>query len=224
VAGSLIQSISKSVSGVNNTTLAFGSPLTAGNLVVATQQHYLPVDQPASLPVDTLTQTYVEAIQQLMDFVGDGSRLATWFVENCLAGADTVTFDMGGTAINGSLSCVLAEFSGVDTTGALSDAVGTENVGGDSFPTSPAITQDQADEMIWGAMMYDLGGATMTPGGGFTEVQEIEAAPISTIYRNVSSIAAWTANWELTIDRRWMCHAVSFKAGAPTRRWILGSH
>jgi hypothetical protein len=215
VAILLVQSAQKGpLGGVNNTTLAFDVNVTAGNLLVVSQQHYLPVDQPASLPTDTLGHTYVEAVQQFMDFTGDGCRLATWYVQNCSGGANTVTFDMGGTATNGSLACTIAEFSGLATTSVLDQTAAFEASVWDAFPTTPGVVTTQASELLYGAMMFDGGVSTMEPGGSYTQVEEIEAAPLSVIYKTVASTGTYVADWTLTGggDKRWMCHIATFKA------------
>ena len=229
MAIALVQSVKKVVTGVNNTTLAYTSNLTAGNLALAAHAHFL--SDSITTPTDTLAQTWVGAVAEQGGV--EAVRLRSFYVENCSGGADTVTFDMNGVG-TGDLTVVLAEFSGAVTTTALgvtASGTGTTTTGATSGSTG---TLDQADGMLWGAIMHDGADTTITQVDGATLVQENEGGsanmPIGTSDELTTATTAQSAIWDFGASRTYFAHVAFFKAAAAggrttknTRAWPLGT-
>jgi hypothetical protein len=212
VAIALVQSTSKVVTGVNSTTLAFGSNLTAGNLAVVAHAHFHPGASPISTPTDTIGHTYAAAVAQQ----GSGNeKLRSYYVENVTGGANTVTFDMTDAG-TGDLTCVVSEFSGAVTSGALGTATSSNTATGTSATTNATGTLDQADGMLWGAIMHTGANTTITQTGGASLVQENEGGsanmPIGTSYEITAATTGQAATWTLGASREYYAHVAFFKA------------
>lgn len=230
MAITLVQSTKKVVTGVNNTTLAYGSNLTAGNLACNTHTHYINPTATITTPTDTLTHTYVGmTAEQSIVFGADSVELRSFYKENCSAGADTVTFDINGAG-TGQITCVIAEFNTITTASALDKT----QVGGPTLGTAAdsgaTATTTQADELIWGAMTHDGSNRTLTETGSATIVQENEGGtsdmPLAVSYRVVSATGAYHATWTIgTGNVNWIGHVATFKAtaaGGPTAAQEIG--
>lgn len=208
-----VQSTKKVVSGVNTTTLAFTSPLTAGNLLCVSHAHWNPNLVAISTPTDTLGNLYAPMTAEQ----GTGAqRLRSFYVEDCAAGACTVTFDMAG-ATTGDLTVVIAEYSGVPISSSLDQTqVGTGT--GTAVSSGSTATTSQADELVWGAMAHDGSNMALTETGSATLVQENEGGsadmPIATSERIVAAAAAYAATWTIGTSATWWAHVATFKAGA----------
>lgn len=215
MAIALIQSVKKVVSGANNTTLAYGSDLTAGNLLCNTHAHWNSGALAITTPVDTLSHTYAAMTAEQG---GAGAlRLRSFYEESCTGGACTVTFDIATTDAGGDLTVVVAEFSGA----ALSAALDATQVGtgtGTAVDSGTTATLAQADEMIWGGMTHDGGNQTITETGGATLVQENEGGtgnvPIGCSYEIVAATTAQAATWTIGLSTLWFAHVATFKAAA----------
>lgn len=216
----LVQSTKKIVTAVNNTTLAFGSPLTAGNLALATQAQFVDPANTLTTPTDTLTHTFapVGADQVITVGIGTASiRLNSFYKENCLGGADTVTFDIGGVA-NGDISCAIAEASGMSKASSILNQTAANASNGSAVATGTPGSTTQLSALVWGAMTHS--GATTsideTVGGtsGFQLVQEDENGstnmPINVEYKIVNALGVYTGQWTLGAARDWACHVASF--------------
>lgn len=223
MAIALVQSTKKVVTGVNNTTLAYGSNVTAGNLLCNTHTHYSNPTEVITTPTDTLTHTYTAmAAEQSIVFAGDATKLRSFFVANCSGGANTVTFDIGGTSV-GDLTCVIAEFSGVATSSPFGSA--NTNTATDTAVSGGAVTPAANGALLWGGMTFD--GATTTITEGFTIVQEDENGsgnmPIGCEYKEQAVAASEAATWTLGASRQYLAHTACFAAAGgaaatPVRR------
>lgn len=223
----LVQSTKKVVTGVNNTTLAYGSNLTAGNLAVVAHTHYVNPDAAITTPTDTLGQTFLPAAtEQVLTLGADACRLNSFYKENGAAGADTVTFDIAGGS-TGDITCVVAEFSGIVALGAL----GANDVGaGTGTAVESGAVLATLGDLIWGAMTFAGNTTTIdeTVGGtsGFALVQEDENGtsnmPISCEYK-IDTAGGFASQWTLGASREFACHVAVFKAavaGASARMAI----
>lgn len=223
MAGVIIQTASGTAGGVNSLGIAFTDDFVEnGHAILASQQHYMALDAAADLPDDFFASTFVESIQQFMDFTTDGCRLATFYAMGVGTGNNTVTLNIAGSN-NGSLSGIIAEVSGLDT---LDQTAGQEhvNAGDNNAPETPlTATTTQAEEFLWACVMYDGGGATMTPAGAWSEAAELEAAPINCEYQNVTSAAQYKGQWTLSINRRWMCQISTFKETVSAAAALTGT-
>lgn len=208
----LVQSTKKVVTGVNNTTLAYSSSVTAGNFLAVTHAHWEANSRTITTPTDTLSHTYVGMTAEQNS--GVSVHLRSFYVANCSGGANTVTFDIS-TTDTGDLTVVVAEFSGVVTVSPLDQT----NVGagtGTAVATSATATTAQADELLWGGLAYEGNDTTILETTGYSIVQENEGGstnmPIGTEYKVVAATGAYTANWTLGLSRTWIAHIATFKA------------
>ncbi len=83
MAIALVQSRSSVATGVNNTTLAFGSNVTAGNLIVVTHAHWQAAPATITTPQDTLGHTYTGVAPEQSIVT---SRLRSFYVETSAVG------------------------------------------------------------------------------------------------------------------------------------------
>jgi hypothetical protein len=217
MAIALVQSTKKVVTGVNNTTLAYGSNVTAGNLLCNAQSQFQAGAATITTPTDTLAHTYAGMVAE-QSLVAGTIKLRSFYVENASGGADTVTFDMSG-ASTGDITVVVAEFSGALTAAALDQTSSATDSSGSSTAVNSGATAAiaQADEMVWGAMLHDSGSnLTITQGGGASLVQENEGGaanmPIATSYLIVAAIATYSATWTISSGAQWAAHVATFKA------------
>ena len=217
MAIAIVQSTSKVVTGVNNTTLAYTSNLAAGNLLVVSQGHFINAVNVISTPVDTLTHTFTGVTAE--QSIGTNNKLRSFYAENSSAGADTVTFDIGTAAGNGDITCVVSEWSGALTSGSL-DKTNTGTNTGTAVSAGATGTLTQADEMIWAAVAHSGNNTTITEdtGDSFTMLQENEGGtsnfPIGTQYKIVSATTDTTPDFTLGASRTWIAHVGTFKAAA----------
>jgi hypothetical protein len=214
VAIVLVQSAITIVTGVNNTTLAFDVNLTAGNLICVSHSHFSSPARAITTPVDTLTHTYVPMTAE--QAVGD-IKLRSFYVENCSGGANTVTFDIDNTTL-GDLTVVIAEFSGIVTSGAL-DQTALFGASGTPITSDLSGTTAQADELLWGAVAHDGSDRTITPGASYTIVEENEGGssnmPIAVEYQIVAATDEYEATWTFSNSAvNWLVHLATFKAAA----------
>lgn len=224
MAIALVQSVKKVVTGVNNTTLAYPSSVTAGNLLCNTHGHWVSGSALAiTTPTDTLTHTYAGMVAEQTETF---NKLRSFYVANCSGGANTVTFDIAG-ASTGDITVVVAEFSGAATTtplGVTSSAVTT----GSSASSGTTAALDQADGMLWGALSHSGADTTITETGGASLLQENEGGtadiPISTTYEITSDTTGQAATWTLGASRTYLAHVAFFKAAAPKNAlaWVTG--
>ena len=217
----LVQSTKKVVGGVNNTTLAYGSNVTLGNLLCNTHVHWQTTPAAITVPSDTLGHSYQSMTAELASASGS-VRLRSFWVANASAGADTVNFDVNGTN-TGDLTVVIAEFSDMATAFPLDQSA--TGAGTSTAAVSAATpTTAQADELLWGAMTH-TGTSNFTidetVGGtnGYSLVQENEGGaanmPIAVEYKTVSAVGTYTSSWTISVSIEFICHVTAFKAAGP---------
>lgn len=214
MAITLVQSAKKDIAGVNNTTLAFPSPLTAGNLLVVSNVHYQAAGGTTiTTPTDTLAHTYlpVSAQQNTTDtFV----HLRSFYVANCSPGADTVTVDISGAA-NGEITVIISEWGGVVTASPLSGTPTSPGPVGTATPTTGNITPVDDNCVLIGVL--NAGGipVTITPDAGWTTVQEYEGTnntvTLSVVYKLQASQATDAAGWTISSAQNCLAHIMAFK-------------
>lgn len=212
----LVQSTIKAVTGLTgSTTLAYGSNLTAGNLLALAQVHFEASANVAVLPIDTLSHVYAQ--MQADQVFNTNFHLQCWVKENCSGGADTVTFDVVG-ANAADFTVVISEFNGMVLSSSVDKTQkGTAN--GTAVDSGNTATTSQADEVIFGAMAHDSTTRTITETGGALIVQEDENGstemPIATSYRVVSAAAAYNATWTIgTGAVNWFAQVNTLKVAA----------
>lgn len=206
-----VQSKSKSVGFVgNNTTLAFDSNVTAGNLLVVTHAHWGASGIAISTPTDTLGHTYLPVAAE--QSAGGGLvRLRSFYVANCSGGANTVTFDAAGTDTV-ELAVVISEFSGVATSSPLDTTnVGT---GTGTAVSSGNVTPSVDNCLLYGGMSDDSNNVGITEEAGWTLIhEEIPAGsiPVATAFKVQTTATAEDADWTLASSKEWIAHVGVFK-------------
>lgn len=212
----LIQSAVQGVNAVNNTTLAFPSSVTAGNMLVVTQGHYSDVAAAITTPTDTLGHTYLPAIseQQSADaFV----RFRTWYVPNCAGGSNTVTCDIDGTA-GGQIRVVISEWQGAK----VASPISATSSGGPT--TSTAVSTGDATPVDANCLLYAAvlcGGwdpQFFTQEGTWEFLQQYSASDftmaVNAQWKRQTSAIAEDADWTLSNSREWLSHVIAFSPPA----------
>lgn len=149
-----------------------------------------------------------------------------WEGQSSTGGSVTVTHT---PSVSADLACVVAEFSGLVTTGAYDvSAEDTSGFGSDTAPNSTATaTTAEGDELLVGIMTHNGATISATPGGSFTQLSDIlsgaSTAVCAAAYRIVSATGTYSSTWTLGASQRWCCAIATFKAaaGGGARRWIL---
>ncbi len=202
MAVALVQSDGKHVTAVNNTTLAFPSNVTAGNLLLGFHTHFHTGGTTPSLPTDTLGNTWQQSVTLQLNF---NIRCRMFWCENSLGGANTVTFDMSGTA-NGDLTVALAEFSGL-----LADCDDGSPVTDTATSSTPAVgdkTPSVDDALLVAFLTHGGGNISITEEAGWNVIYEFEdgssGMPISCVWKQqVGAPVAEDADWTLGSSQLW---------------------
>lgn len=220
----LVQSATKNVSGVNNTTLAFPSNVTAGNMLhVAVVTFQSTAGTTITTPTDTLGHTYVATSAQ-QNGPGDFVHLRDFYVLNCSGGANTVTLDISGAG-NGEISVVISEWSGVVTSSAIS---GTPQVGsGFGADVSSGNTTPAENNCLLIGCMH-LGGSpiTITEEAGWTLVQKYEGGSntvtLAVEFKLQTSAVAEDADWTSSVANDWLARVAAFKPAVTAITGVAG--
>lgn len=188
------------------TSNAFGSAVTAGNLITEAVSYGSNTGTSSNTPTDSKGNTHQ---------IDKENTVATKAV--LIGSANAVT---GGTSftVTGSLngdtadmSIAAAEFSGADVSGTRVDTT-VSATGTSTAPAAGSMTPANAGSLVEGAMQYD--GADTTIGeAGWNLIAEREsgsgAQPMSFIY-NITGSAA-NPTWSLGASRTWRAVGVVYK-------------
>lgn len=205
----LVQSTSKVVTGVNNTTLAYGSNVTAGNLIAVTQSQWRSTASTITTPTDTLGHAYTGMAAEQS---ANNTRLRSFYVANISGGANTVTFDISDTA-TGEMAVTVAEFSGALTASPLEAATSA----GPTLSTTPSsgdVTPSVNNCLLYGAMTNDSNNVTVTEEAGWTLLEKqvpVSSIPVATEWKLQGTAAAEDADWTLASEQLWIAHVAAFK-------------
>lgn len=208
MAIAFVQSASKAVSGVNNTTLAFAGNVTAGNWLAASQGSFRSTAHTITTPIDTLGHTYLPmTAEQSVSSV----RGRSFYAENSSGGANTVTFDLSDTA-NGQFAVAIGEFSGVKTSSSLD----TTNVGNGTGTalSSGDVTPSAGNALLYAAATASSNSVDVTEEAGWTlmEKQIPAAVPIFTEFKiQGSSPATEDADATAASNMSWIMHVAVFQ-------------
>lgn len=143
--------------------------------------------------------------------------VSIWEGYNSTGGSVTVTHTPSASS---DLAIVLSEWSGLVNTGAYD--VSASNNNGFSTDTSPdstaTTTTAQADELLVGIMTHNGTTISVTPGGSFTELDDVltgaSGAICAASYRIVSATGTYSSTWTIGASQRWCCAIATFKAAA----------
>lgn len=152
--------------------LAFGSNVTAGNLIVVGGRIGANDGRTVTI-TDSLSNSY-GAVDVQKNHSTDAQAVAIGSAENVTGGADTVTWAISGGAISIRYSC--SEFSGGATSSSLDQTASGEG-------TSNTLATSAVTPSANGYLLYVSGGnglvGTMTAGTDFTLSSEMPAAPLT---------------------------------------------
>lgn len=194
-------------------TLAFGSDVTAGNLIVVAAYFLGTADTPTV--ADTLSNTYTLVGSILRRGVTTTASLGVWYAKNITGGTCTVTV----SSVPSSFGCAVAhEISGCDTTAPLdlyASQTQTDQGTGTDAVTSTAITPSQAGCYLFG-VTQNQNGAVDGIGTGWTDRASDTGIRTEDIYQEAaaSKAATFTSIDGLADHLTWI---VAFKVagGAP---------
>lgn len=207
----LVQSASKAVGFVgNNTTLALSLNGTAGNLIIVTHAHWTVAGAAISTPTDTLGHTYLPVAAEQQEAAGS-TRVRSFYVANITGGANTVTFDVAGTA-TAELAVVISEWSGAATSSPL-DTTNT-GTGTGTAASSGNVTPSVGNCLLYGGLAFSANNVQATEEAGWTLLkEEIPAGsiPVATEYKLQTSATAEDADWTLASSSEWLAHIGVFK-------------
>lgn len=209
------QNAERVVTGVNNTTLAYPGNVTSGNLLVVWMAAFEGGGADIQTPTDTRTSTYTAIDLQVEPVVGAVMR-GYWAIAPS-SGANTVTFDLGGTA-TGDITVSVAEFSGVHAT----PFVDGQNAGGTGTAVSTGdVTPTEDNCLLVAAVTHSGLNTTFTEEAGWTLLQEHEGGsadmPLATQYKVQTTATTEDADWTLGASRTWATQIGVWKSsgGAP---------
>ncbi len=166
-------------------SVAFDSNNTAGNLLVCCIQSFTDITD----ITDTAGNDWVKAVD--LGNAGQNHYTDIWYVENCLGSANTVT------AAGHSFGHLwIAEYSGIETSGALDKTASAENGGAatDVFDSGATATTAQADELLVGCTA-NFGAVTSTWTEPDTEQYDDASAPGSRALSVADEIVAGTGTY-----------------------------
>lgn len=191
--------------------LAFGSSVTAGNLIVVAvcTQTYA---------VNTITDTLSNTYTKISDGQTANLNGELWYAYNITGGSCTLTVDLIGTTNYDDIITTAREYSGISTTSPLD--VSAENVEGSygtSHPTGTTGTTNQADEVCV-AMYAGDDNETYTVGGSYTNLVDTDGYDLysSLVMADliVSSTGTQSATFTSTDSLRGYGAIATFKAAA----------
>lgn len=223
MSANLVQS-KELIQGTANTSndIAFTSNLTAGSLLVAfvsaVREGAGDAGDIIATPTDTKSHTWVRATaaERINPSLTNRHHVAMFYVENCQAGACTVTIADAGPA-NCWWNVTLAEYSGIETTSAedAEAAAFGSNSSSTAVSTGNSGTLGQADELLVGMFGHSGTETTITPSN--TEIHEDEtdtAVAGASQYKIVSATTATDLSWTLGAARSWVAILAGFKIAA----------
>jgi hypothetical protein len=205
MGGSAITAVQSAIS--RSGSAAFASPVTAGNLLIATVTTY--IAQPIAAPTDTLGHTYVPAQAQQTAGL---CHQRTFYVQNCTGGANTVSCATGSGS---DRVLVISEWSGMATSGALDAANQASGTG--TAANGGAVTPLAADSLVYASVIHDNGTISITEdtAQSFILLREQEdgggGMVVGTQYKIVSSTSAVTPSWTLGASHTWGGQAFVFE-------------
>jgi len=210
-----VQSTQSIRTGVSSATLAYGSNLTAGDLLWLAHVQFQSGGNTIATPTATVgTHTFTQ--DGAAQAIGTQTRQQTFYEQNCNSGACTVQF--APSAGIADISMVVSEFDSIVTTGALDQFA--SGSGNSTSPSSGATgTRAQANELLLGCVCHDGTNRTITEGTNFTLLEEHEGGsadmPIGTEYQLVTSVGTDAATWTIgTGAVNWLARVATFKSAA----------
>jgi hypothetical protein len=195
-----------SSSGVTGLGVAFGSNVTAGNLIAVTVQiAELASSSSASVTVsDTLSNTYTLAARA-PTVSADTTNVLVFYAKNITGGACTVT----ATSSSSRKVIVAYEFAGLDTTTPVEDTA--TNSGNSAAPTAGNVDTAGAGALVAVAHNF-YNYTTLTAGSGWTGTTTTDVwYKFESQYRLVGSGGSYAAEFVQGAAYDYGAAAVAFK-------------
>ncbi len=195
---------------VDSADLAYPGNVTANNLLVCAGANWR--NTGATIAVsDTRGTSYTVLSTTLATNI-------TLFIAYGIApssGANTVTVDPTSTGNYPSFSC--DEFSGVHTSTPLDvDGGSSTNTG---TAVSDSLTTLTANALLIGVMTHSASMTyTLTPGGSYTQIGEVEdnsgSTAFNAVFRIVTTATSYDVDWTLGTSATWAAYTAAFKPAA----------
>lgn len=193
-----VQSTSVQRTGVTTTTIAFGSDVASGNLLVPVVTTWANTVSSQSWSVGGSSAPTI-AISN----TAANAKVYVYQAPNSTAGAHTWSITMN---TSGDCGLALHEYSGILTSAPLDE---TSSASGSSNAANSGTTATlaQTDNLVFGAFTHDSATTTITPGGSFTQRQEFEnnstSQCIATEDMRVTATTGVSANWSTPGSVAW---------------------
>jgi len=193
------------VGGSFTTTLnvAFPSDNTAGSLLVYAAGGI------GNNP--TITDSNNTPVQLVSEFFNGDTLSEIHYVQNCSAGANTVSHTTGGEI---ERSMIISEYSGAATTGVADGS--SSSSGYSNSPASGTVATTEAGEMYWGTASSGYSPITWSESTGFTLTAEGgDARPIHAQHRiGPSHPTTDESDQGMNTGANWTCCVGLFKEAA----------
>jgi hypothetical protein len=213
VGGMNQRALANSASAVDSLNCAYPANVAAGSLLVALGG----VDSnPASVTVTDTRLTPYTVLLSTAALTGGNKYFIAYGIAPS-AGPNTVTVNPAGAA--SFISFAIDEFSGCHPTTPL-DVDGGESTGTSTTP-SDDLTTVSANALILGVVGHGEGVAppTITPGGDYTQIGEIEDQTqfmaFNAVFRIVTLPQSYTVGWTLSTSEGWLAKTAAFKPEHP---------
>lgn len=199
----VVNCASKTLASGASTTLAYGSNVTAGSVLVAGGFDFNSSATPAS-PTITSSNNGTWTVRKYAQLTADANVegfLAT--KDNATAGADTVTWDPNGSADMGGL--FICEVTGA-TNPSLDVVPATSQQANTDTPSIASGTLAQANEVIFAVMTGATRGGTVTITGDGTYTELVNNGDNGTSqmgqaqYKIVATTTSDQADWTISGD------------------------
>jgi hypothetical protein len=191
-----VQSNEDNIASGTGDTLAYGSGVTAGSLLVMSFRLGDPGSGPKTVTVsDDINGSWTEVPSSA--FTGGSGQVGQFYFPNAGSGTTTVTIAISGAAT--SIRWAIHEFSGVATTSPLEQHnASTFSIGEDG----PDVTTVQANQVIFVSIGVNT-AMTITAGTGYTLGQVVPDSPsarFATEYQIVAAATTYTGDFNLDGD------------------------
>jgi hypothetical protein len=209
-APAFVQSTTGSSSGVTNPVVstAFGSALSAGNLIVVTTAD----DSGTTSGVTNVTDSLGNAYTQIFATHGTAS-LQMWYAKNILGGAGATVNVTWNTGITAGVTFAAQEFSGLSPTTPLDNS--TFSAAAASLtPTSPALANDLPSCLLVAGGVHTGVTAAWTLGTGYSNLGSVDVANRSVAQESkvLSNVASSTGSFTIASSLESICGLAIFNA------------
>lgn len=219
MAIALVQATSKQVSSVSSTTISLPSPATAGNCVVVFTASW--TGQSSSVTDNQSGNTYNSLVAGVVG--GNNPAVRIWAALNVNAsGTFTATVNLSPL---GDATIIIAEFSGVATSGAA-EVANTATGTGTAVSVSTSATTTDTGDIVIGIVTHAGGTMSITESGTLIAEQENNSTSQcgGAQYTLSGSTGVKTLDWTLGSSDTWLAAIVALKpagGGAATRAPVI---